>query len=312
MMQPTHSYSFSLQRMQIHAISGLSKPEVNEGKDIIEISSGDESESSEHKVTLARKVDENPTVSSSKKRSLSNAATGPPNKRKAITKVVEILDSDDEHSEATGIKFSTSNPNQHIKVEQLEGHSHWQEKVAPSSDKFDRLGAAQDKDGRFILTQKVKVDFLEKLTEVPARWPIPAEETNTAYVINLNDDKKWRELDMNSKKKLDRFVKQEVSPLLLSCCRGNLNHLQDQDSWGQGTNGTTTRPTPIRFLDDLPSRRSVHQCNGARCCEMFDKKALHGYIREDPYDMTVIQEIFAAEQKQNERDGATVVAMSEM
>jgi hypothetical protein len=45
---------------------------------------------------------------------------------------------------------------------------------------------------------------------------------------------------------------------------------------------------------------------------MFDKKALHGYIREDPYDMTVIQEIFAAEQKQNERDGATVVAMSEM
>lgn len=87
---------------------------------------------------------------------------------------------------------------------------------------------------------------------------------------------------------------------------------QDQDSWGHGTNGTTTRPSPIRFLDDLPARRSVHQCNGARCCEMFDEKALNGYIRDDAYDMAVIQEIFAGEQKQNDGDGATVVAMSEM
>jgi hypothetical protein len=45
---------------------------------------------------------------------------------------------------------------------------------------------------------------------------------------------------------------------------------------------------------------------------MFDAKALHGYIRDDAYDMTVIQEIFAGEQKQNVGDGGTAVAMSEM
>lgn len=42
------------------------------------------------------------------------------------------------------------------------------------------------------------------------------------------------------------------------------------------------------------------------------EKALNGYIREYPYDMTVIQEIFAGEQRQNDRDGATAVAMSEV
>jgi hypothetical protein len=73
----------------------------------------------------------------------------------------------------------------------------------------------KDKDGRFVLTQKVKVDSIEKLTEVPARWPILPAGTNTAYVIDLNDDKKWQDLDVNSKKKkLDRFVKQEVRLIL--------------------------------------------------------------------------------------------------
>lgn len=73
--------------------------------------------------------------------------------------------------------------------------------------------AAKDKDGRYIVTQKVKVDSIENLQEVPARWPIPPEGINTAYVIDLNNDKKWQELDPNIKKKqLDRFIKQEVCP----------------------------------------------------------------------------------------------------
>lgn len=72
------------------------------------------------------------------------------------------------------------------------------------------------------------------------------------------------------------------------------------------------KPTPIRFLGNLPARRSVHECNGAKCCELFDKKLLDNYVRNDPSDMSVMQEIFAAGQKQNNNDGATVVAMTEM
>ena len=281
----------------------------NGDQEVIEISSGDESE---HEV-----MSKNQIMKTSKKRSLSTTATGPPNKRQITENVVEVLDSDDEPLEAitANIQVSTteiplkfaSNPNQHIKVKQ---------KMVSSSDKLPAAvdGVERDKDGRFVLSQKVKVDVVEKLTEVPARWPIPPAGVNTAYVIDLNDDKKWCELDMNSKKKrLDRFVKQEVC-LIYShvAAAASAYRLQDQDSWGHGTNGTTARPTPIRFLDDLPARRSVHQCNGAKCCEMFDQKVLHGYIRDDAYDMTVIQEIFAGEQKQNNGDGATAVAMSEM
>ena len=45
---------------------------------------------------------------------------------------------------------------------------------------------------------------------------------------------------------------------------------------------------------------------------MFDDAVLQGYVRNNAYDMTVMQEIFAGEQKQNEGDRATVVAMTEM
>ena len=45
--------------------------------------------------------------------------------------------------------------------------------------------------GRYILvTQKVKVDSIENiLVQVPTRWPIPSEGTDTAYDIDLNNDR---------------------------------------------------------------------------------------------------------------------------
>jgi hypothetical protein len=84
------------------------------------------------------------------------------------------------------------------------------EKMPVVSSIYD---AAKDKDGRYIVTQKVKVDSIKKFQEVPARWPITPEGTNTAYIIDLNNDENWQELDANSKKKiLDRYIKQEVCP----------------------------------------------------------------------------------------------------
>lgn len=68
--------------------------------------------------------------------------------------------------------------------------------------------AEKDKDGKIILTKKVKVDAIEPLSEVPKRWPIPPEGLNVAYVVDLNNDKRWK--DSEKKKGLDRFLKQEV------------------------------------------------------------------------------------------------------
>ena len=45
---------------------------------------------------------------------------------------------------------------------------------------------------------------------------------------------------------------------------------------------------------------------------MFNDAVLHDYVRNDTHDITVMQEIFAGERKQNDGDGATTVAMTEV
>jgi hypothetical protein len=86
---------------------------------------------------------------------------------------------------------------------------------------------------------------------------------------------------------------------------------QDQDSWGKGTNGSTSQEVKLTLLDDLPARRSVHFCNGALCCEMFDENMLNGYERKDHDNMTKTKEIFQAEQARNEADSETVLSATE-
>ena len=181
----THHFAFSEQ--------SPIQPRATIEQEVIEISSDEELEV----------VKENNKSSPSKKRTLSSSATGSPSKRRiTLNMAIEVQDSDDEHPTAIPTKaipgpatgFSDT---RNVKVEHGTAKNE----------------AAKDKLGRYIVTQKVKVDLIENLLEVPARWPIPPEEINTAYVIDLNNDKKWQELDTNNKKKrLDRFIKQEVCP----------------------------------------------------------------------------------------------------
>ena len=67
----------------------------------------------------------------------------------------------------------------------------------------------KDRDGKFILMKKVKVDEIELLSEIPKRWLIPPKGLNVAYVVDLNNDKRWKEMD--KMKGLNRFLKQEVN-----------------------------------------------------------------------------------------------------
>jgi hypothetical protein len=79
--------------------------------------------------------------------------------------------------------------------------------AAPTVLEIDE--SARDKDGKYVLNQKVKVDSIEFLSEVPKRWPVPPEDTKVAYIINLSEDKKWKEATRKAKN-LDHFLKQEV------------------------------------------------------------------------------------------------------
>ena len=192
-----------------------SEPQAEE-QEIIEISSDEESEPKDEV-----KKENNKSIPW-KKRTLSesNSATGPPSKRRITigrvkTAAIEILDSDDEHPTAratamkaipTKLEAATASGFSYTMPVKVESHGHGGAALSINE-------AAKDKEGRYIVTQKVKVDSIENLQEVPARWPISPEGTNTAYVFDLNNDKKWQELDPNSKKKyLDRFIKQEVRP----------------------------------------------------------------------------------------------------
>jgi hypothetical protein len=180
-------------------------------QDVIKISSDEELEDSDEVMR------ENNKSSPLKKRTLSSSATGSPSKRRitasgTLNMAIEVQDSDDDHPTAMkAIPATTSvSDTREVKIER---------------GNLDE--AAKDKLGRYIVTQKVKVDSIENLSEVPARWPIPTLEGNTAYVIDLNNDKKWQELDTNNKKKrLDCFVKQEVCPLYSHIAyTGNLTEL---------------------------------------------------------------------------------------
>ena len=74
--------------------------------------------------------------------------------------------------------------------------------------------AGKDRDGKFILTKKVKIDVIKHLSEAPKQWLIPPKSLSVAYVVDLNNDKRWQEVD--KKKGLDRFLKQEVFNFLSS------------------------------------------------------------------------------------------------
>ena len=181
------------------------EPQANIEQEVIEISSDEESED---KVTIENK--------SLKKRTLSNSATGPPSKQQiTLNTKIESLDSDDEClTVIKAIPTKTTTAVSNTVTRPVKVKSGAEKMVSSGND-----SAVKGRDGRYIVTQKVKVDSIKNLQEVPVHWPIPPEGTNTAYIIDLNNDKKWQELDPNSKKKqLDRFIKKEVCPIFL-CCR---------------------------------------------------------------------------------------------
>jgi hypothetical protein len=140
--------------------------------------------------------------------------------------VIELLDSDDDAPTIKPEIPTSTNPilsrsrKENIKMEEVTPISGGEEPkpqikgkssstTMPPGSKFEINESAKDSEGRYIVTKKVKVDRVERLSEVPKRWPVPPEDATVAYVIYLNDDKKWQE-GTGKNVAFDRFLKQEV------------------------------------------------------------------------------------------------------
>ena len=217
--------SFRLQHAQNH--------KSNVSKDIIEISSNSDSEPKAEE--MKQKFQ---SLEVSKKRTLSAPTNNPPSKRRLMeAEVIELLDSDDDIppikaetlvtlpstipiSSSPGLRSRKQLEDLDIKTEQvppiseepkpqIKGESSLARSTAIMPLGFRIDESAKDSDGRYIVTKKVKVDSVEGLSEVPKWWPVPPEDTTVAYVIDLNEDKRWQE-GTSKEKALDQFLKQEV------------------------------------------------------------------------------------------------------
>ena len=141
--------------------------------------------------------------------------------------VIELLDSDDDAPPIKPEIPTSTNPilsrsrKEDIKMEEVSPISGGEEPgkpqikgessstTMPPRFKFEIDESAKDSEGRYIVTKKVKVDRVEHLSEVPKQWPVPPEDATVAYVIDLNEDKKWQE-GTSKNIAFDRFLKQEV------------------------------------------------------------------------------------------------------
>jgi len=155
----------------------------------------------------------------------------------------------------------------------------------------------RDCDGQYIVTRKVKVDTVEYLNSIPHHWPVP--KMDTTYILDFMDDARVSDRnDTRKPKGLDTFLKAEVCGhhFFSKPCKQLMISIQDQDSWGRSTNGSTSHDIKLMLLNQLPTCHSMHECNGALQCEMFDKRFLDGYEQTDSGDSSKMVEIFEAEQ----------------
>ena len=78
-------------------------------------------------------------------------------------------------------------------------------------------GFPKDREGRYIVTRKTKVDAVELLDAVPHCWPVP--EVDTAYVLDFGDDARVSGQNdgvtvTRKPRGLDSFLKAEVRSCL--------------------------------------------------------------------------------------------------
>ncbi|KAJ7783940.1 hypothetical protein DFH07DRAFT_1055048 [Mycena maculata] len=205
-------------------------------------------------------------------------------KRRASSEVIEISSDDEE---------PTPQPPKKKRVHKVKEEPQTEPLSVPTPGPV-KLTKSLTKNGRIMISQRESVEKVVQLKGIPERMPVP--DVDTAYIIDFSGSDSKIVLGKTytgKSKNLDRLLKAE-----------------DQDSWGNGTNGSTSRPTNLTILNDLPSRRSTHYCKGGLKCEFFDPDLLEGYERNDAEDMELTKELYSRELEQNKNDSLTSIAVT--
>ncbi|KAJ7510558.1 hypothetical protein B0H11DRAFT_2401870, partial [Mycena galericulata] len=76
---------------------------------------------------------------------------------------------------------------------------------------------------------------------------------------------------------------------------------EDQDAWGEGTGGSTSKPTNVVALGNIPCQVASHNCQGVFVCSQLDPSLLDGHERYEPDD-EAMRELWEADRAVNVRD----------
>ncbi|KAJ7702166.1 hypothetical protein B0H16DRAFT_1832003 [Mycena metata] len=145
--------------------------------------------------------------------------------------------------------------------------------------------------GRFTITQKIKVQRLEYLSEIPSIWPIP--RSSTAFVIDLDDEKhNIINPDTGDLMAVDRIIRNA-----------------DNDAW-KSAPGSGDSKSMVRFAPGEPlieCRRSRSLCRGMFFCEHINPELLArvaavSRFELDPSSRTTV---LAAEAETRRNEGTT-------
>ncbi|KAJ7651799.1 hypothetical protein B0H17DRAFT_1215189 [Mycena rosella] len=211
--------------------------------------------------------------------------------KRPSAEVIEISDSD---SDSAAPGQPAPPPKKHVKHATVKIEPGTEPPTSiPSESVVPSVILKRTKNGRIFITKRESVECVIELDRIPKRWSV--DEVDTAYILDLSNTSNGparTETFTGRPKGFDAFLKAE-----------------DQDSWGHGTNGSTTRETKLIVLGGLPSRRSSHKCNGGLCCKFFNPTLLEGYEHTD-LDMTLTQEIFARDRAQNKNDSGPSIAVT--
>ncbi|KAJ6527597.1 hypothetical protein DFH09DRAFT_1094759 [Mycena vulgaris] len=214
-----------------------------------------------------------------------------PLKRHASAEVIEISDSDSDSAAPQPLPPKKCVKHVSIKPELTVDAV----PPAPSSsnESSSPVTVVLKKGGRISITQKESVAGVVELQKVPDRWP---PKVDIAFILNMSHAVKAvvrNETFTGRAEGLDSYLK-----------------VEDQDSWGKGTNGSTTREPKLIILGGLAARRSSHDCNGGLRCEFFDTRLIPQDYERTDLDMSLMQEIFVRDLEQNENDSGTSIAVT--
>ncbi|KAJ6527896.1 hypothetical protein DFH09DRAFT_1285635 [Mycena vulgaris] len=110
------------------------------------------------------------------------------------------------------------------------------------------------------------------------------EDGDFAYLLDISEDQR-------------EWLDKKNEPLSMIA----IIKSEDQDSWGEGTGGSRTKPTNVVALGNVPCQAATHQCQGVWICSQFDQSLLDGHEHYEPDD-DAMRELWEADRAVNVRD----------